>query len=100
MTHYRLVVGRLADLDIAEAAAWYESRQAGLGIRFIDQVEATYDRIAAGPLGYQRLRGEIRRALIRHFPYAGYFVVEENMIVVTAVLHLRRNPSIWQGRAG
>ena len=100
MTDYRLVVARPADLDIAEAAAWYEKRQVGLGIRFLDQVNVAYDRIVAGPLGYHRLRGEIRRAVIRHFPYAVYFVVEESVIVVTAVLHLRRNPSIWRGRAG
>ena len=89
-----------ADLDIAEAVQWYESRQPGLGVAFLEQLRGTYDRIAASPLGYQKLRGEIRRALTRRFPYAVYFIVEESLVVVTAVLHLRRDPSAWQQRGG
>jgi plasmid stabilization system protein ParE len=100
VTDYRLVVWLRADLDIAEALEWYESRQPGLGVTFLEQLKATYDRIAASPLGYQKLRGEIRRAVIRRFPYAVYFIVEDSLIVVTAMLHLRRDPSVWQKRSG
>jgi plasmid stabilization system protein ParE len=36
--------------------------------------------------------GEVRRALLHTFPYAVYFRASDEMIVVLAVLHLRRNP--------
>jgi toxin ParE1/3/4 len=101
VTDYRLVVRLRADVDIAEAVAWYESRQLGLGVSFLDELRSTYDRIVASPYGYQRLRGEIRRALMRRFPYGVYFVLDEEqeLAVILAVLHLRRNPSAWQERS-
>ena len=100
MTDYRVVVRLRADHDIAEAVGWYECRQPGLGTTFLEQLRTVYDRVAASPQGYQKLRGEIRRALMRRFPYGVYFVLEEDdhLAVVVAVLHLRRNPSTWQER--
>ena len=51
-----------------------------------------------GPLKYSVLRSGVRRALARRFPYAIYFSVEDDVIVVLAVLHTARNPAEWQRR--
>lgn len=42
----------------------------------------------------------IRRALLRRFPYAVYFAVEESTVVVLTVLHAHRDPAAWQKRGG
>ena len=86
MTEYRLVAGPRADLDIAAAYQRYESER------------AAYDRIAADPLGYQNLESGIRRALLRRFPYAIYFTIEFDIVIVLAVLHVSRDPAEWQRR--
>ena len=70
MTAYRLIAEPSGDLDVEAAFEWYEKEQAGLGIEFLDELRATYNRIADGPLKYQELRGGIRHALVRRFPYA------------------------------
>lgn len=100
MTPYRLIAEPGADLDIVAAFDWYEKEQNGLGRQFLDEVRATYDRIADGPLAYQDVRAGIRRALVRRFPYAVYFAVEADAVVVLAVLHVNRNPAEWQRRRG
>jgi len=100
VTEYRLVAEPGADLDIVAAFDWYEKEQAGLGQQFLDEGNATYDRIANGPLAYQDIRGGIRRALARRFPYAVYFAVESDTVVVLAVLHVNRDPAEWQRRRG
>jgi toxin ParE1/3/4 len=100
VTEYRLVAEPRVDLDVAATFDWYEREQAGLGQAFLDELRDTYNRVAAGPLKYQLLRSGIRRALIRRFPYAVYFAVEENAIVVLAVLHAARDPAEWQQRRG
>jgi toxin ParE1/3/4 len=97
MTDYRLVSEPRADLDIEAAFDWYEKEQTGLGRQFLDEVRAAYDRIADGPLAYQDIRAGIRRALLRRFPYAVYFAVEGD-VVVLAVLHVNRDPAEWQRR--
>lgn len=100
MTEYRLVSEPQADLDIEAAFQWYENERSGLGLEFLDELRATYDRIVEGPLKYQELRSGIRRALVRRFPYAVYFAIEVDVIVVLAVLHASRDPAQWQRRRG
>jgi plasmid stabilization system protein ParE len=98
VTEYRLVAEPQVDLEIAAAFEWYEKEHAGLGHEFLDELRATYDRIADGPLKYQHLRSGIRRALVRRFPYGVYFATEDDVIVVLAVLHVSRDPAEWQRR--
>ncbi len=100
MTEYRLVAEPWVDLDVAAAFDWYEHEHPGLGLEFLDELRTTYDRIADGPLRYRELRSGIRRALVRRFPYAVYFAVEADVVVVLAVLHVSRNPAEWQRRRG
>ena len=100
MIEYRLVSEPRADLDVEAAFEWYENERLGLGVEFLDELRATYNRIADGPLKYQELRGGIRRALLRRFPYAVYFAIEGDAVVVVAVLHASRDPAEWQRRRG
>jgi plasmid stabilization system protein ParE len=96
VTEYRLVAEPRVDLDVAAAFAWYENEQPGLGLDFLNELRATYDRIADGPFKYQDLRSGIRRALVGRFPYAVYFAVEAGIVVVLSVLHVSRDPAEWQ----
>jgi plasmid stabilization system protein ParE len=98
VTEYRLVAEPRADLDVAATYQWYESEQAGLGLEFLEELRAAYDRIVDGPFGYQDLRSGIRRALLRRFPYAVYFATEADLVIVLAVLHVNRDPAEWQRR--
>ena len=99
MSDYRLVAVPEADSDIEAAFEWYEKEQAGLGIEFLDQLRITYDQIADGPFKYPRLRLNTRRALLNRFPYAVYFAVENEIVVVLAVLHTSRDPAESQRRS-
>lgn len=100
MTEYRLISERPADLDVEAAFEWYENERSGLGLEFLDELRAAYNRIADGPVKYQELRGDVRRALLRRFPYAVYFAIEGDVVVVVAVLHVSRDPAEWQRRRG
>jgi len=89
-----------ADLDVEAAFEWCENERPGLGLEFLDELRASYNRIADGPLKYEELRGGIRRALFKRFPYAVYFAIERDIVVVVAVLHASRDPAEWQCRRG
>jgi plasmid stabilization system protein ParE len=98
VTQFKLVSDLRADLDIEAAFEWYEKEQAGLGIEFLDELRAAYARIVDGPFQYEELRSNIRRALLKRFPYAVFFSVEDEAIVLLAVLHTARDPAEWQRR--
>lgn len=95
----RLVVREAAEADIAEAASWYEQRSPGLGSEFLRMVDVALAEIARMPERYPVMRGRARRAILRHFPYAVFFVVRPDLVSVIACLHARRDPRHWQERS-
>jgi plasmid stabilization system protein ParE len=93
-----LIVLPRAEVDIFDAAIWYETEREGLGRAF----EADFDRIAsriqAAPLHFPEIEPDVRRAMLGRFPYGVFFVVGEEIVTVFAVLHLHRDPETWRGR--
>lgn len=94
----RLIVTPLAQQDILVAAEWYEGQATGLVQSFLDQLRDVKDRILKTPVIYQERMASIRVAHLRRFPYAVYYRADDDLIVIMAVLHERRDPSVWQAR--
>ncbi len=82
-----------------EAARYYEARRLGLGKSFLDQVEIAEKQILEAPERFSPIGGRFRRFRLRRFPYGIVYAVEEDGIFVAAVMHLRRRPGYWEGRA-
>jgi plasmid stabilization system protein ParE len=87
-----------AEAEALEVRRWYDGRSEGLGNQFGAEVDATVARIADNPFAFQRARGEIRRAVLRRFPYAIYFRTTSDEVIVLAV-HGRQDPVQWQTRS-
>ena len=87
-----------AEADLIEARDWYEAKQEGLGDEFLTCVEAAIARAARVPDENPRAHGEVRRVLIRRFPYGVFYLVEGGALLVLAVAHVRRQPGYWAGR--
>ncbi len=41
---------------------------------------------------------DVRRAVVRRFPYAVYYRIVSSRVIVTAIFHSRRDPKSWQAR--
>jgi plasmid stabilization system protein ParE len=95
---YRLEAIPAVELDIEAAFEWYEREESHLGFEFLDELREAYVRILNDPLAYQSLRSGICRALTRRFPYAIFFTIEPEVVVILAVLHTARDPEEWQRR--
>lgn len=65
----RMVFRPEAEDEIAEAAQWYEARGLGLGANFLRAVEACIGSIQRNPLSHEKVFGNVRRAVLRRFPY-------------------------------
>lgn len=96
--NYELTVRSDAEREIDEAFNWYEEQSAGLGKEFLRAIEAALFTIIREPLAYQLIHKKIRRILLRRFPHALFYIVEENRIVVTACFHQNRHPMNWTRR--
>jgi len=87
-----------AESEVTSARQWYEEHRAGLGAKFADALDDVVGRIVANPSEFPAVHGEIRRAVMRQFPYGIYFRMHAQTIVIIAVMHGRRHPSRWQSR--
>jgi plasmid stabilization system protein ParE len=94
-----LIVSSATEDDILAAALWYEARSAGLAMDFIHAADAALVAAARSPHHYPVVHKELRRVLMRRFPYAIYFVTSDRTIQVIACMHVRRNPPRWKARA-
>lgn len=95
---YDLLLRPEARTDLLDAFYWYQEKQAGLGHDFKLCVDVALSKIVKNPSSYKNIYNDIRRVVIRKFPFAIFYMVEENSVVVLAVLHARRNPVKWKSR--
>jgi plasmid stabilization system protein ParE len=94
----RLFVRAAARRDLARAFRWYEKERTGLGHEFLRAVAVTFAAVDRAPEQFPVALDDIRKALVRRFPYVVYFVVLPAGVAVIAVAHGRRHPQRWQSR--
>ena len=68
-----LVLRREAEADIQEAFRWYESKQPGLGHAFVEVETAHSNGSRRPPSSYPVAYRDLRRLVLRRFPYVLYF---------------------------
>jgi plasmid stabilization system protein ParE len=95
----RLVFRPQAESELLEAPKWYEERRLDLGQAFAAAIVARIAGIISSPLAAPRVRGEMRRSVLKRFPYAIYYQVLPDEVVVLAVMHGRRHPRRWESRS-
>jgi plasmid stabilization system protein ParE len=84
--------------ELDEAYRWYESKQQGLGDNFLDCIDLMLNQISSMPESYVIVYRDIRRAVIKRFPYAVYYRIVSSRVIVIAIFHSRRDPKSWQLR--
>ncbi|MBL8867531.1 MAG: type II toxin-antitoxin system RelE/ParE family toxin [Gemmataceae bacterium] len=84
--------------EYEDAADWYEQQRTGLGDDFVAEVESVIARISANPLLHAKVYGDVRKAVVKRFPYIVLYLVEPTEIVIVSVFHTSRNPDVWKSR--
>lgn len=87
-----------AEQEMIEAAIYYESKSSGLGVDYLEEVERAVKAISDSPNTWPVIAGELRRRLVRRFPFGILYRIDPEEIVVIAVAHLRRKPGYWKER--
>jgi toxin ParE1/3/4 len=90
---------RPAQVEYDDAASWYESRQRGWGLRFVAAVRQVLDDISVQPERYPEVWPGVREAPVSGWPFCVYYQVRSDHVMVLAIFHTARDPSVWQSRA-
>jgi hypothetical protein len=72
---------------------WYEGKSKDLGAEFLRVFYAHMAQLQRTPLAYAKVHGAFHRGLLRRFPYACYFQVEDEQIIVFGLFHCARDPT-------
>ncbi len=84
--------------EYREAAEYYLQESPRIAAAFVEQVEAAIKLIREKPMTWRVWQEEVRRCLVRRFPFGLYYTIEKDEIVVWAIMHLHRRPGYWQER--
>jgi plasmid stabilization system protein ParE len=87
-----------AEADVEGVLAWYRERGHDLGDQFLQALGQCFETIERAPLAFAIVHRDLRRALLRRFPYCVFYLVSEQEIVVLACLHGHRDPEAWKSR--
>lgn len=87
-----------ADAEVTEAARYYELQVEDLGVSFLEELDAALDRIIAHPKASPLVGRDVRRAVLRRFPYSVFYAIESDRIWIIAVAHQKRRPNYWLDR--
>jgi toxin ParE1/3/4 len=87
-----------AEIELIAAASYYDSQQEDLGKRFLSALEDGISRIKINPHLFPLMVGDVRRCLVRTFPFGILFRYRNERIEIIAIMYLKRNPGYWQER--
>lgn len=89
-----------AVLEFEEAVRYYRARGRVLGDRFASEVRFAIRRILDTPERWRVLEDDVRRCVVRVFPYSVLYTMEPDYILIVAIMHGKRQPGYWRYRLG
>jgi plasmid stabilization system protein ParE len=87
-----------AQVELDKAFLYYEGRQPGLGRRFDAAFEECLSRVLDNPKAWGVIDDGFRLCRLKKFPYGILYKIQDEGIVIVAVMHLHRRPGYWKDR--
>ncbi len=87
-----------AAAEVEDAWRWYEAQRDGLGEEFLEAVEKAFEAIWVHPESAPVAHRDIRRQLLRRFPYGLFYRLIQGQVVVVGCFHARRSPRAQRSR--
>ena len=87
-----------AELDLIEAIRWYDERDQKLGDQLLRSLYRCIASIERNPRLYPVVHRQMRRALVRRFPFQILYEIESEEIIIYAIFHSARDPEAWKRR--
>ncbi len=90
---FPLSVFAAAETDVEEAVRWYDGVGPGIGDAFLLDLDELLTHIGQHPEMFQSIKGPVRRAVMRGFPYSVLYRVLAGGIEIIGVLHTHGDPA-------
>jgi plasmid stabilization system protein ParE len=93
MSNFNVRLNELALEDIAKAEDWYFRRLPGLDEKFINKLRQSLTAISEHPAAFSFIQknGPFRKYKIQGFPYKIFYSIDDQTILITAIIHTSRS---------
>jgi hypothetical protein len=88
----------IAEVELVQAANYYDEKQPGVGRLFLDAVQEAGERIRQNPEWWPVIEAPMRSCRIYPFPYRLLYREFPDRIQIVAVYHCSRRPDGWKNR--
>ncbi|MFA6597007.1 MAG: type II toxin-antitoxin system RelE/ParE family toxin [Ignavibacteriaceae bacterium] len=88
-----------AEVEFNEAVLWYSKQSIGLDIEFVRCIDEAVNRINRNPDSFPITYKQLRKTVLKKFPFIILYESLKDEIRIIAVFHTRRNPKNWQKRS-
>ncbi|MGH8620521.1 MAG: type II toxin-antitoxin system RelE/ParE family toxin [Burkholderiales bacterium] len=88
-----------AELELTEAAAYYELQVPGLGERFAAEVQRAAELLLEHPEIGSLADPVLRRFVLNRFPFTLYYSTTSDVLRIEVVAHQSRLPGYWKARS-
>jgi toxin ParE1/3/4 len=80
------------------AVSYYADISPRLGESLIKSFESAIEQILTHPKAWRIVEENVRRYVTLRFPFGIYYCIEDDRIMIYAVMHMSRDPRYWKGR--
>ena len=98
MASYKAIIQSEAQKDLDSAYQYFEEQKPGLGFLFLETIASCVEVLEENPFLFQKVYGELRRAVILRFGFNIIFKVAGTNVYILALIHGSRNPEKWEER--
>ena len=85
----------LFEMDVINAAAWYDARNPMIGSAFVDEVSRAVDQLTQDPEQRSSVDFGVRYWPVSRFPFVVLYDLHGHELLVLGVMHTARESRKW-----
>jgi len=97
---FKYILSPFAELDLDTIHDWYSLHNDTVFGKFDKAFGDGLKLIASSPYQYPIIHKNIRRAVLKKFPYSIFYRITDERVIVLSVIHHKRSPRVWKKRKG
>ena len=94
----KIIILPFAEQDIRDSIDYYIEKEVELDKQFLKVINQAFQLILDNPLSFPLVKNNIRKFVIKDFPFNVFYITDKEIIYILAVFHMKRDPKKWKKR--
>ncbi len=95
---FSIEISNDAESDFDNSYEFYFEENQKVADIFFNRINLSIESIKKNPLSFPIAYRNVRKFVVKKFPFVIYYQIVESVVRVIAIFHTSRNPEIWNDR--